>query len=121
VWSNKRVRIHFGNGVRLGDRIYASSGDFGAAPFAAVNVHTGDMLWRDRGVARSTLLGVGRQIVVLDEDGVLTLATPGAGGLTVHARAQIFKGRSWTVPTLVGTRLFARDRTEIVALELGGG
>jgi len=37
----------------------------------------------------------------------------------VHAQAQVFSGRSWTAPTILGTRLFARDRKEIVALELG--
>ena len=119
LWSNKRVRIHFGNAVRMGDRIYASNGDFGAAPFAAVDVKTGDMLWRDRSVARATLIGVGARLIILDEDGKLTLATPGDKGLTIQAQAQVFSGRSWTVPTLLGTRLFARDRKEIVALELG--
>jgi hypothetical protein len=119
LWAHKRVRVHFGNAVRLGDRIYASNGDFGAAPFAAVDVKTGDMLWRDRSVARASLIGVGQHLIILDEDGKLTLATPADSGLTIHAQAQIFSGRSWTVPTLVGTKLFARDRKEIVALELG--
>jgi hypothetical protein len=76
-------------------------------------------LWRDRSVARATLLGVGRRLLILDEDGKLTLATPTESGLTIHAQAQVFSGRSWTVPTLLGTKLFARDRKEIVALELG--
>jgi outer membrane protein assembly factor BamB len=119
VWAHKRVRIHFGNAVRLGDRVYASNGDFGAAPFVAVDVKTGDMVWRDRAVARSTLVGVGNRLVILDEDGKLTLATPGAEGLAVQATAQIFNGRSWTAPIIVGTKLFARDRREIVALDLG--
>ena len=119
VWANKRVRIHFGNAVRIGDRIYASNGDFGAAPFAAVDIATGDMLWRDRAVARASLIGVGRRLIILDEDGKLTMATPGDEGLTLHGQMQLFSGRAWTVPTLVGTRLFARDRKEIVAHELG--
>jgi outer membrane protein assembly factor BamB len=119
LWANKRVRIHFGNAVRIGDRIYASNGDFGAAPFAAVDIKTGDMLWRDRSVARSSLIAVGDRLLILDEDGKLTFATPGDQHLNIHGQMQLFNGRSWTVPTLVGTRLFARDRKEIVALELG--
>ena len=119
VWANKRVRIHFGNAVRLGQRVYASNGDFGSAPFAAVDIATGDMLWRDRAVARATLIGVGSRLIILDEDGNLSLATPGAEGLAINGRAQVFTGRAWTVPTLVGTKLFLRDRKEIVALELG--
>jgi outer membrane protein assembly factor BamB len=119
IWAHRRVRIHFGNAVRIGDTIYASNGDFGTAPFAAVDVTTGDMLWRDRAVGRATLIAAGRRLVILDEEGVLTLATPGDAGLQVHAQATIFDERSWTAPTLVGTALYARDRREIVALDLG--
>ena len=117
-WAHKRVRIHFGNAVRLEDRVYASSGDFGSAPFAAVDVTTGDIVWRDRAVARSSLIAVGSQLLILDEDGTLVLATPGPDGLQVHGTHQVFSGRAWTPPTLIGTRLFVRDRKEIVALDL---
>jgi outer membrane protein assembly factor BamB len=119
LWANKRVRIHFGNAVRLGETIYASNGDFGSAPFAAVNVKTGDMLWRDRAVSRATLIAVGDKLILLDEDGNLALATPSPSGLTVHAKAPILTHTAWTAPTLVGTTLYLRDRQQIVAVELG--
>jgi outer membrane protein assembly factor BamB len=119
IWANRRVRIHFGNAVRLGNRIYASNGDFGAAPFAAIDVATGDLAWRDRSVSRSTLVGVGNRLLILDEDGNLALATPGDSGLIIHAKASVLGARSWTVPTLSGTTLYLRDATQIVALDLG--
>jgi outer membrane protein assembly factor BamB len=119
IWANRRVRIHFGNAVRLGNHIYASNGDFGAAPFAAIDVATGDIVWRDRTVARSTIVGVGDKLLILDEDGNLTLATPGDSGLVVQAKTSILGARSWTVPTLSGTTLYLRDTTQIVALDLG--
>jgi outer membrane protein assembly factor BamB len=119
LWATKRVRVHFGNAVRLGSRVYASNGDFGAAPLAAIDAATGDMIWRDRGVARSTLVGAGDRLVILDEDGNLAIATPGDSGLTIHAKAQVLAERAWTVPTLVGTVLYVRDQARIMALELG--
>jgi outer membrane protein assembly factor BamB len=119
VWANKRVRIHFGNAVRLGRYVYTSNGDFGAAPFAAVDVTTGDMLWRDRGVGRSTVIAAGDKLIILSEDGQLVLATPTKQGLTVHARAALLKETAWTVPTLSGTKLYLRDREQIMAVELG--
>jgi outer membrane protein assembly factor BamB len=119
VWANRRVRVHFGNAVRIGNRIYASNGDFGAAPFAAIDVATGDMIWRDRSVSRSTLVGTGDKLLILDEDGTLAFATPGDGGLVVHAKASVLGARAWTAPTLSGTTLFLRDLKQIVALDLG--
>jgi outer membrane protein assembly factor BamB len=120
-WANKRVRIHFGNAVRIGDRVYAANGDFGAAPLVAVDVNTGDPVWRDRSVPRASLLAVGSQLLALGEDGVLILATPKADGLQIDGRTQVFSGLSWTVPSLIGSTLYLRDRKEVVALDLSRG
>ena len=65
----------------------------------------------------SSVYGDGK-FVILDEEGMLYLATT-TQALQVHAKAQVFSGRAWTVPTLVGTRVYVRDRTSIKALELG--
>jgi outer membrane protein assembly factor BamB len=104
---------------RATHRIYASNGDFGAAPFAAIDVASGDMVWRDRSVSRSTLIAAGNRLIILDEDGNLALATPGDSGLTVHAKTQILRELAWTVPTLSNTTLYVRDRHQIMALDLG--
>jgi outer membrane protein assembly factor BamB len=118
VWASKRIRVHFGNAVRLGQRVYASNGDFGAAPFAAIDVATGETVWRDRSVVRATIVGAGDKLILLDEEGTLALATPGDTGLTVHGKASVLESLAWTAPTLAGTTLYLRDRTQIVALDL---
>jgi outer membrane protein assembly factor BamB len=118
VWSHRRMRMHFGNVIRMGDRLYGSSGDFGPAPFIALDAKTGDVLWRDRQLGRSVFLTAGSRFIILDEDGNLALATPGAEGLTVHSKVQMLESISWTVPTLVGTRLYLRDRKNVMAVDL---
>ena len=55
----------------------------------------------------------------MDEDGDLALAKLAPEGVTVLSQAKMFDTMSWTVPTLVGTTLYARDREKIVALDLG--
>ena len=119
VWANKRVRIHFGNAVRFGPRVYLSNGDSSSAPFAAVDIKTGEITWRERAVTRATVIGAGDRLIILDEDGNLVLATPHDTGLEIHGKAQILGERSWTAPTLSGTTLFVRDRHQIMALDLG--
>jgi hypothetical protein len=113
------MRIHHGNFLKIGNHVYGSSGDFGPAPMSAVDLATGEIVWRDRAFAKATLVLVGERLIVLDEDGTLGLATVSPEGLDVQARAEIFSGRSWTAPTLVGTRLYMRDRKQMVALDLG--
>ena len=46
----------------------------------------------------------------------LASATP--AGLKVHAKVALLNQKAWTVPTLVGTKLYVRDRKVMMALEL---
>ncbi|HEX7173803.1 MAG TPA: PQQ-binding-like beta-propeller repeat protein [Pyrinomonadaceae bacterium] len=118
VWAHALMRVHYGNAVRLGDFVYASSGDFGTAPFTALNVRTGKIVWRDRTLARASLLAADGRLILLDEDGHLILATPTPEGLKVHSKAELLKSNAWTAPTLAGTRLYVRDRKNVLALDL---
>jgi outer membrane protein assembly factor BamB len=120
LWAHRLMRIHFTNAIRVGDTVYGSSGDFGPAPFTAVNVKTGQVLWRHRTFPRASFLLADVGFIILDEDGNLLLASPTAEGLTINAKAALLSNQSWTVPSLAGTKLYLRDRKNIMALELGG-
>jgi len=113
------MRVHFTNAIRVGDIVYGSSGDFGPAPFTAVEVKTGKVLWRNRSFPRASFLFADGHFIILDEDGQLILASPTAEGLTITSKAAVLSNQSWTVPSLAGTRLYLRDRKNMMALELG--
>jgi outer membrane protein assembly factor BamB len=119
LWFNNRMRVHFGNALRIGDLILGSSGDFGPAFFAALNIRSGAEVWRERSFGRSHLLYVDGKILIVDENGVLALATATPRGLEVHARTVKLAANAWTPPTLVGHRLYLRDRKDVLALDLG--
>jgi outer membrane protein assembly factor BamB len=120
LWFNPKVRIHLGNAIRVGDLVFGSSGDFGPAFFTAVHAKTGQVAWQERGLSRASSVWADGKLVILDEDGTLVLAAPTEQGLNEKARAEVLERIAWTVPTLVGTRLYLRDRATIKALELGG-
>ncbi len=58
-------------------------------------------------------------MIILNEKGRLFLATVSPGGLKILSEVQLCDDGTWTVPTLVGNRLFVRDRHKIMALDLG--
>jgi outer membrane protein assembly factor BamB len=118
VWHNRKTRLSHRNAIRIGDYIYASLGDFGPSIFAAVDVNTGRIAWKHRGFPAACAVRAGKRLIILDEDGHLMLATVTPQALTIHARAKVLQKEAWTIPTLVGNRLYLRDRKEIVALEL---
>ena len=118
LWFNNRLRIHHGTAIRIGDYIYGSSGDFGPAFFAAVNVKTGEIAFQDRSFPKTSFLYADGKLIILDEDGNLALATVSPAGLKVISKVSLMKNLAWTVPTLVGTKLYLRDRQTIMAVDL---
>jgi len=117
-WHTGRMRVHIGTVIRLGDFAYASSGDFGPAFISAIDLKSGAIAWQDRSFARAQLLYADGKLIVLDEDGMLGLATIDQKGLKVLARASVLENLAWTPPTLVGTTLYVRDRKTLAAFDL---
>jgi hypothetical protein len=118
LWFTARMRLMFTNGIRLGHHVYGTDAAFGPAFVTAIDVRTGEIAWRERGFARANLPHADGRFIILDEDGTLALARLSPSGMTVLARTSLFDTTAWTVPTLSGTTLYARDRERIVALEL---
>ncbi len=118
LWFHRRLRLHHTTAIRIGDYVYASSGDFGPAFLAAINVKTGDITFQDRSFPKANFLYADGKLIILDEDGNLALATVSPAGLKVISKVSLMKNLAWTVPTLVGTKLYLRDRRTIAALDL---
>lgn len=118
VWHNRRVQSHFGTVIRRGDHIYLSSGQNGPSFIMAVDVRTGRILWQARDFAKAQLLYADGKLIILDEDGHLGIGLASPAKFQALAKWPILKSISWTPPTLVGTRLYLRDRQSIMAVDL---
>ncbi|MCH2201760.1 MAG: PQQ-like beta-propeller repeat protein [Fuerstiella sp.] len=118
VWHNTHMRVHHSNVIRVGDVVYGTSGDFTALLFTAMDLNSGEVLWRQRQPGRANCIYADRKFIVLQEDGTLMLATMTPNDVTIHSTVKLFDGLAWTCPTLDGKRLYVRNREEIMALEL---
>ncbi|HVS62026.1 MAG TPA: PQQ-binding-like beta-propeller repeat protein [Thermoanaerobaculia bacterium] len=119
LWFDNRIKFQFLNAVRVGDVVYGTHGESGTAFLMAVDVESGEILWRQRGFGQSTLVHADDKLIVLTEDGELALVRASREGAEELARAALFDTTSWAAPTLVGTTLYARDREKVLALDLG--
>ena len=117
LWNSPRLQSHFSNMVRLGDYLYFSSGE-SVALMTCVNLRSGEVAWQQRGFAKAQLVAADGKLILLDEDGTLALIDPTPKEFRVLAKASILKNQSWTPPTLAGTKLYLRDRKNLVALDL---
>jgi len=118
LWSSNRLRVHIGNLLRIGDMVVGSSGDFGPAPMTAVDAKTGKVLWQDRSFPKAAFLHADGKLIVVDEDGNVSLATVSPAGVKVLARAELLHRNAWTPPSLAGSTLYVRDRKSLLALDL---
>ena len=118
LWHSSNFYLRHANLILHEGLLWGANG--GAQSFHGADLRTGTIVWQQRVYPRanSVLLPDGR-LMILDEEGVLTLARPSAKGLEPLARAQVLSSPSWTPPSLAGTRLYLRSRTEMAAFELG--
>ena len=119
LWFSNKMRVHFGNVLRIGEFFYGSSGDFGPSFLTAINARTGQVAWQDRSFSKVSFVAADGKVILLDEDGNLGLVTMSSEGLKILARAPVASATSWTVPTLIGTTLYLRDRVNVLALAVG--
>jgi outer membrane protein assembly factor BamB len=120
LWNSNRLRLHHGNAMRIGDTVYFTSGGKGSqAILTAVDVKTGKVHWQERSIAKATFVWADQKLITLDQDGNLMLAQPSTEGFKVVSKVELLTNLSWTPPTLVGTRLYIRDRKSMMAVELG--
>lgn len=114
LWELEQLQISQSNAVTLDNMVVASHN----RNLMAVDLPSGEILWRERGVGRSNLVQLGSQALLLDDRGRLTMAKLSRSGFERLATVDLLEGRSWTAPTVVGSQLFARNGTEILAVDL---
>lgn len=118
VWRNRRMRIYHWNALRIGDRVYTSTGDTGRF-LSVIDVKTGRYVMRERGLGAVNGLLADGKLILLDDRGTLLLARPVERGIEIVSRVSLFEDLAWTAPTLVGQTLYVRNRKNIMALDLG--
>ena len=120
LWSSNRLRLHHGNAMRVGEAIYFSSGGKGSQPIlSAVEARSGTILWQERSIGKATFVRADGKLITLDGDGTLMIAYPSPQGFKIAAKAPVLGALAWTPPVLVGTRLYLRNRSTLMALDLG--
>jgi outer membrane protein assembly factor BamB len=120
LWSSPRLRLHNGNAMLIDGTIYFSSGGKGSqAILSAVDARSGTILWQQRSIQKATFVWADQKLITLDQDGNLMIAHPSKEGFKISAQAPVLSHLSWTPPVLVGTRLYLRDRRDMMAVDLG--
>lgn len=115
IWKNRKVALWQPTPVVVGKNIYGGStkkltcGDFA----------TGALKWSEKEYPMACCVYGDGKLITLDEDGNLTLLRVSGSGMNVLGKCKVTVKYSFTVPTLVGSTLYVRDRKHIMALKVG--
>lgn len=118
LWADPHIQLHFSTAIQREGYLYLSSGYDGPVFMTAVELRTGAIKWRDRGFAKAQLLYADGKVILADQDGTLALCKVSPEKFEVLSKASVLESIAWTPPTLVGTRLYVRDRKSIEAFDL---
>jgi outer membrane protein assembly factor BamB len=114
IWVNREMKNQFSSSIYHDGHIYG----FDNKNIKCIDTKTGEMRWRERDLGHGSLMLADGHLIVLGNKGQLVLIEASPEAYREKGRVQIFNGKTWTVPTLSGGRLFVRDENEMVALKV---
>ena len=114
VWQNTRMKNRFSSSVLLDGYIYGLDESI----LACVDAATGELKWKGGRYGYGQVLLAGDHLVVLTEDGDLTLVRAIPERHYELARFEAIDGKTWNVPAMADGRLFVRNAREMAAYDL---
>jgi outer membrane protein assembly factor BamB len=128
---NKSLMCHWMTPIHVGGYVYGSSGRHtNEAELRSIELATGKVMWRQRGLTRSSLLLVDGHFVCLGEDGWLRLLRVNPKRYEEVSKvlyrprgssdpeAQLLEYPCWAAPILSHGLLYVRGKDRLLCLEL---
>jgi outer membrane protein assembly factor BamB len=119
LWVNHELKINLSTTVRVGDFLY---GEGPQQNFICADARTGETKWMAPGFgARETenasTIAIGKNLLILTDEGELVLAAARPDQYTELSRAQAC-GKTWNFPAFADGRLYVRDARELICYDL---
>ena len=114
VWKSRVLLNKFQSCILHQGKLYASD----QKALVCVDFLTGEESWRERRIKHGTLVLADGHLLLLTEQGRLQIAKVSPGGFEPLSTAEILSGRCWTAPVLHRGKLYARNLSRLVCLDL---
>ena len=120
-WQNKSLASHFSSSVLLDGHVYGIHGNAGRGTLKCLRFADGKEQWGQK-TGFGSLVLAGDKLIVLTERGRVVVVEPSTDGYKELASCRIMKprGRCWTMPVVVGGKLYCRSSSgQLVAADVG--
>ena len=114
LWKTDKIASQMASAIHDNGFIYGIHGQAGTrsnfSTIFCLNVETGKIFWEHKGYGLSSIILVGKTLVVLSEKGELALIEANPTKFTEHAVFQVLSGKdNWIPPTYANGRLHCRS------------
>ena len=119
AWANKALKINVSTPVLVGDHVYCQGPSH---DYVCAEATTGKLVWSAPGFGKATkdnssTIAIGKNLLVLTEDGQLVLMEATPVKYTELGRLQVC-GNTWSHPAFADGKLYVRDGRELICLGL---
>ena len=114
AWTSPRMKNRFNSSVLLDGHVYGL--DDGV--LACLDVETGERVWKGGRYGYGQVLLAGEHLLVLGEDGSLSLVRATTAGHEPLHRFQALEGLTMNIPAAAHGRLFVRNKLEMACYEV---
>jgi outer membrane protein assembly factor BamB len=122
VWANDRsLSCHYNTPVRVGDYLYGVHGrqEGGGAELRCVEWATGEVKWKQARFGCASLIAVDGGVLAVTEAGEVVRFAADPAIYKEVGRAKVLAGVTRAAPALAGGRVYLRDDSKLVCVELG--
>jgi outer membrane protein assembly factor BamB len=121
AWANKDLKINLATPVLVDGHLYCQGA---SKDYVCAEAATGKLKWSQPGFGLgrrdySSTIVVGKNLLVLTEDGTLLLLQPNPEKYTELARLQVC-GNTWSFPAYANGKLYVRDTRNLQCIDLTG-
>ena len=116
LWKSNVMKNHFSSSVLIDRYIYG----FDDRILKCIDAYTGEEQWKQRGFQKGSLIYADGHLIILGERGKLALVEATPAEYKEKAKAQVLRGKCWTMPTLANGKLYLRNQKELLCLDVTG-
>ncbi|MFN4261178.1 MAG: PQQ-binding-like beta-propeller repeat protein [Gemmataceae bacterium] len=120
LWQNRNMRNQMNSSILIDGHIYGIDGDQHLkAELRCLDWKTGDKRWSFPDSGCGSLMAADGKLIVLSDQGELFIAPAAPDSFEPTARAQVLRGKCWTVPVLANGFIYCRDaKGKLVAVDV---
>lgn len=120
LWSNDEAPVYMSSPVRVGDRLFGMT-HRRAGQFFALDLDTGEFVWRSEGREgeNAAVVAAGQRVLFLTDGAELVVVDARASDYRPLARYMVADSPTWAHPVLTPSGLLVRDRAGLALWSFG--